>query len=371
MRLRHLLPFLCLYWAHTALAAAPTQQLLGTILNLPADTKVILYHEVPNGEYKELQEVKLDAKGGFTLQVAADEPGFYRLLAGRKNVRFLVTPNEAIHIQWDIATGKTTYSNSPNNALIQTLQAKRSGYEAAITELLEQRGGKIVDADPKVQRARQEAREDSAYFMALELWKADIKQNLNSPVAFIAYREFSTDRYLGLMDTVYQAMQRIYPQAGLTQKLGSVVANEKLTAVGQMINAITLPDTTGKLLTAAALRGSKLTLVDFWASWCGPCRRSFPRLKGIYATYKNKGFEIVGISIDQEKESWKQAIVKDGTTWPHILDVTGGKDPALQVHNIFFIPFTLLLDGEGRILAKNVTHDQLERILAKQLGQAN
>ena len=104
---------------------------------------------------------------------------------------------------------------------------------------------------------------------------------------------------------------------------------------------------------------------DFWASWCGPCRREMPNLVEAYAKYKNKGFEIVGVSLDQSGEAWKEAIEKLNITWPQMSDLKYWNCEGAQLYAVSSIPHTVLIDGEGTIIARGLHGEELQEKLAE------
>ena len=120
----------------------------------------------------------------------------------------------------------------------------------------------------------------------------------------------------------------------------------------------------GSFLKLSDLRG-KVVLVDFWASWCGPCRRENPHVVKLYQRYKAKGFEILGVSLDNDRNRWLAAIQQDGLTWYHVSDLKGWKNEVAQLYSVSSIPHTILLDKEGKILARNLRGAALEQKLAE------
>jgi thiol-disulfide isomerase/thioredoxin len=137
--------------------------------------------------------------------------------------------------------------------------------------------------------------------------------------------------------------------------------------MGQLSPDIVLPSPDGTEIALSSLRG-KVVLVDFWASWCGPCRKEMPNVVKAYAKFKSKGFEIYGVSLDQDKDRWVEAIAKDGITWPQVSELKQWESQVVKQFNIQGIPYTLLLDRDGKILAKNLRGEELEAKLAEVLN---
>ncbi|MFK7773667.1 MAG: TlpA family protein disulfide reductase [Saprospiraceae bacterium] len=124
----------------------------------------------------------------------------------------------------------------------------------------------------------------------------------------------------------------------------------------------------GQPMKLSSLRG-KVVLVDFWASWCGPCRRENPHVVKLYDKYKSKGFEVLGVSLDRTKEKWEKAITKDKLTWSHVSDLKGWKNQVAKQYSVTSIPHTILLDKEGRILARNLRGADLDAKLKELFGE--
>ena len=109
-------------------------------------------------------------------------------------------------------------------------------------------------------------------------------------------------------------------------------------------------------------------LVDFWASWCGPCRAENPHVLKVYDKYKGQGFDVFAISLDDKKDNWLKAVKDDKMPWAQVSDLKGWKNEAAQYYNITAIPMNYLLDSDGKIVAKNLRGDNLEKEIAKLLG---
>ena len=124
------------------------------------------------------------------------------------------------------------------------------------------------------------------------------------------------------------------------------------------------PGTTPETCTKCGGKG-KVVLVDFWASWCGPCRREMPNLVETYAKYKGKNFEIVGVSLDQDGAAWKEAIKKLDMTWPQMSDLKFWQSEGAQLYAVNSIPHTVLIDGEGTIIARGLHGEELQAKIAE------
>jgi peroxiredoxin len=143
-------------------------------------------------------------------------------------------------------------------------------------------------------------------------------------------------------------------------------AQPEKPVVGNMAPDFTMNDTEGNPVSLSQFKG-QYVLVDFWASWCGPCRGENPNVVAAYKKYKNKNFTVLGVSLDEDKEAWMKAIQKDGLTWKHISDLKGWQSAVVPVYGIEGIPYNVLLDPEGKILATELRDKDLDAFLSKTL----
>lgn len=154
------------------------------------------------------------------------------------------------------------------------------------------------------------------------------------------------------------------PEKTSTFQVANFIRKE-VPEVGQKAPEIELTDINGKTIKLSSLKG-KVVLIDFWASWCGPCRKENPYTVEIYNTYKDKGFTVFSVSIDQNKDKWLKAVEKDELIWPyHVIDPKGWYGKSATAYNVEAIPATFLIDRDGTIVATNLRGAELDQFLKK------
>ncbi len=141
----------------------------------------------------------------------------------------------------------------------------------------------------------------------------------------------------------------------------------KKVEVGQMYTDIALPDTLGNEIKLSDFAGKGVLLIDFWAAWCGPCRRANPGVVELYNEFHDKGFDIVGVSLDRNREDWLKAIKDDNLTWHHMSDLKFWDSEGAKLYAVSAIPHTVLLDKDGTIIAKNLSKEELKSKLEELL----
>lgn len=328
-----------------------------------------------------IDSAKVDDKGNFVLNGASPSLGFYRLKINDANFSMLVLDStEKISLKGNAKDLGNTYTveGSPNTALFLEYDKMAQRHKSSIDSIENIFRTYMVTMKLDSLKADSLSKELQKPYESLVKSYSDrlaekIRLNNMSFASIMAIQQLNPEEYIDVYTMLDKGLAAKYPGNGdikkfhtMVEQTQSMVSRSKAIAEGQEAPEINLPMPNGKSLALSALRG-KVVLIDFWASWCGPCRKEMPNVKRVYEKYKKKGFEIYGVSLDQEKDAWLQAIAKDGITWPQVSDLKYWSSEAAQTYAVQGIPFTVLVDKNGKIIAKNLRGEELDKKLAEVL----
>ena len=323
-----------------------------------------------------LDSTTLAADGTFTIKGTEKEGGnFYILdLAGRQKVVLLVEGGESFTVTADGfeqnskgEPGKYEVRGSKNMDYYAKLMEMN---QAMVTKVNKWNDEYAKATDKKDEKKMQEIQNNfqQAEMEHVAKIKGLLPEMGSSLVAiFAANNLLNPQRDFAEMEAVAQRFEKENPSPKIVQAYLGYIKRIKGVAVGDEAPDFTLNNPEGQDIALSSLRG-KYVLIDFWASWCGPCRMENPNVVKLYNKYKDKGFAIYGVSLDKDKAAWLGAIKKDGLTWTHGSDLKFWNSAVAQTYGVNAIPATYLLDKEGKVIAKNLRGPSLEAKLSELLG---
>ncbi|MDO6597373.1 TlpA disulfide reductase family protein [Oceanihabitans sp. 2_MG-2023] len=311
-------------------------------------------------------------ENSFTLTGKVDKPDMYyiQIEGVRGNLPFIVE-NESIDIKIptdsiyasSIKGGKENDYYNEYQAFIKTLRFKNN--KLAEEFKIAQRKSdtsKITSIQQEFQGLMKENDANDLDFMTTN------KDALLS--ALLLERAIMTNKLeYNKIKELYTNFDETIKNTRPGKKIATFIIENKKTAIGSVVPDFSGPNPEGKTIALNAIKG-KVTIIDFWAAWCGPCRKENPNVVNVYEKYHNKGLEIIGVSLDgtpqqkDAKQAWIDAIEKDNLNWHHVSNLQYFNDPIAKEFNINAIPATFIIDAEGKIVAKNLRGPALEEKIA-------
>lgn len=318
---------------------------------------------------------QIDDKGEFTLNAPVKETGFYRLRITDKNFATLVlNPDEHVTVEGDAQDLGNTYTveGSPDSKLfweVNMASAKNYGRRDSLQHIFQSLAAAAGNDSLRVDSISSQL--EKPYQALVDEHNSYLKnfigKNSGSFAALAAIQQLPPDENLDTYIKLDKALFAKYPNSSYVKTFHESVAAQEKLATGTPAPEITMNTPDDKPLSLSSLKG-KVVLIDFWASWCGPCRAENPNVVKAYNKYKSKGFEVFSVSLDKDKDRWVEAIRKDGLVWQsHVCDFKYWQSPVVQLYNFNGIPYNVLLDRNGIILAKNLRGEALEQKLAEVL----
>jgi peroxiredoxin len=340
----------------------------GQIKNAP-DQKIYLeelFFSEKNPEVLDTGEIK---DGKFTVTAKAPEEGLYRLRM-EKDSAFFVLINDKSNLDFTADYDKLTIEaasvNSPANAslrkFITAIQSQRIALETQPAILDQMTASGATDSAIAVTKQTFDKKENE-----YRRYIATYIDTTTDPVMAVFALGYSQSIDPAELEKSIQGLAKRFPNHvalnSLVAQYSQMIAEYKAKPqVGSVAPDINMADTSGKPFALSMLKG-KYVLVDFWASWCGPCRGENPNVVKAYNEFKDKNFTVLGVSLDKDKQQWMDAIKADNLTWHHISDLKYWNSAAVGLYGFDGIPFNVLVNPEGKIVATNLRGPALESTL--------
>lgn len=325
-----------------------------------------------------VDSVKLDNEGKGVMKVPAMPLDFYSINFGGKNMLVVLldsAENLKFEAQMDSLQQPRLLEGSVNTSLMHDYFKESLVFDKENQPLMER-----LKADRNDSAAMQRYMELNNAFTARS--KDFIDAHMSSPAVLAALNRMNIQQDLPLFKAVRDSLRKTIPNseyfAGFRDEVDRMEQQGKaaqlqeeqqskldnLIPVGSEAPDFSQASPEGKQIALKDLRG-KVVLIDFWASWCRPCRMENPNVKKVYDRFHNKGFEILGVSLDKDKSAWTGAIQQDGLPWKHVSDLAFWNNAVAQQYGVSSIPYTVLVDRDGKVLAKNLRGPALEAKLAE------
>ncbi len=351
------------FFGSCALFAQKTAIIKGTAEG--GNGRTIYVYQLPNNEQVLLDSIVVGSDESFKVEIPQPSQDFYRVSFSAQEAVLLFLDSNVKKLELDIQLGGEdgiTYDAAGSEA--------SAGIEKWVEGERElQKEANALQIESKADGADQEAIQSKAEDLNFRFttFRNDfINEYINSPAIHMITRYVDPKKEKELFVKIARASEKSMPGHFFTQQLKAQAGI--LLEQGEAAPELSYKDTDGEVINLSSLRG-KYVLIDFWASWCGPCRRENPSVVKLYNKYKDKGFDIYSVSLDQQKERWVQAIEQDGLVWEnHVSDLKGWSSAAAAQYGVRSIPFTVLIDKEGNIIETNLRGAALETKLEELFG---
>jgi peroxiredoxin len=320
-----------------------------------------------------LDTATIDKKGNFILRGVGKEEGLYRvstekgtdfiIINDNNNIKLIADLNDYVHykVEGSVASAQlhAFFENyrQQDSAMascfirLDSLQ-KTNASDSILLPCRQERDRRMGDLNALVTNFINKSESPAARIYAIGIASRTLKKEELQQLVKASVNKFPEHSSLQKVSTILSGATQPEP--------------EEISKVNMEAPDFTLPDTNGKMISLKSFRG-KYVLVDFWASWCGPCRQENPTVVAAFNRFKDKNFTVLGVSLDDNKAKWLKAIQDDKLTWTHVSDLKQWESIVVPMYQIQGIPFNVLVDPNGKVIASELRGEDLEKTLSSVL----
>lgn len=344
----------------------------GTANGIENGKKVFIEVQTETGTLAKDTAVVTDGK--FELKGITEEIdlGFIRIENEQINLPLILEEGKIeINIVKD-SLHKSTLGGTPNNDKFQKFNTESRAISEKVAKFEKDNG-------PEMQKAQMS--NDTVTINKLlkeykkfqnemnDYSKKFIKENPDAYLSVLLLENFLMRQYLTPEEikSYFEGLDKDVKETKSGKKIKTALDSMTAIVIGKPAPNFSAPSPEGKTISLKESLG-KVTIIDFWASWCGPCRAENPNVVALYNEFHPQGLNIIGVSLDKDAAKWKEAIAKDGLIWPHVSNLKFWEDPIAKQYNVQSIPATFILDEKGNIVAKDLRGEELRAKVAALLG---
>ncbi len=330
----------------------------------PMSEGSIVLERIGKDDIQAVDTLMVSRDSTFRYSLKNTTPGFYRINFYDRQYVNLILDDENVKVTADgdrpdgFSEVKGSTDTDYLNAVNSIMQEMQQQINAMNNDYLKARADGNEERMRKIEERYAQAEKENT-----EKIKQKINEMGNSIAVFYAVNYLDAEKEFAYLSDLAEKFKKELPNTVYTEQFVAQIENLRQLSIGMPAPDIALPNPAGDTVRLSSLKG-KYVMIDFWASWCKPCRVENPNVVRLYDQYKDKGFEIYGVSLDRTKDAWTKAIKEDKLSWKHVSDLQYFDSEAAALYNINAIPATILIDKEGTIIAKNLRGQALEEKLA-------
>ncbi|WP_254070872.1 AhpC/TSA family protein [Pedobacter sp. L105] len=341
----------------------------GKFENATPKSQVYLY-SIDNANQTVIDSTVLSDKGEFKFTNSTPDVDFYKIKIDKSEYILIAKNGDAIKLEADLADKSLSYKlsgaaeadkleelNKTKNQFLAKQAALEATFEQNVASQPQNRDAIVNQMKPELIKVN-----DSLVNYVLKF----AMDNTGSLAGFYAISSLNPSDYEQEMITYADKIKNNFNKNQAVTSFLVRMAKLKAVQVGQTAPDFTMNTIDSKTIKLSSLRG-KYVMLDFWASWCQPCRQENPNVVKMFNKYKGKNFTILSISLDKDAAAWKQAVIADGLTWTHASELQDFESPTVRMYQVEAIPASFILDPSGKIIAKNLRGEDLDVFLGKTL----